>query len=426
MTIAKARRSWIRTGGVVIPLVVSGLALSGSLFSQPAVRDAVTLAAVDHVRLTVGPWFVLFSPIYNIWDSMSLLHAWQHLCVLGITVTAFVLWRCCAARGQPRIRLWREVVQATVALALLVAWYAIGALAYRPMASLDVDDPDAVVVDFHSHTDASHDGRPGFSAERNREWHRSAGFHVAYVSDHGTYSAVREALSRNPVRSGDGTVLLPAYETRHKGQHFNVLGFSAAASNGFSPPPKMSSLPLASDSRAVLTLPTPLAKAAPGEGLVAIELIDGSPRGLEFGARMRKDLVRLCTQLGVAPVAGSNNHGWGRTAPGWTLLTIPGWRNLTPVQLDEAILAALASPERGRVIVIERAPPVSADRPVLMANVSTIVWNPFRRLSVPEQVSWVAWVWLAWWILRVARRPRGPQDARSVKGARGQSSQTSP
>ena len=270
------------------------------------------------------------------------------------------------------------------------------------MVSLVVDDSDAVVVDFHSHTDASHDGRPGFSAERNREWHRSAGFDVAYISDHGTYAAVQRALAGNPSRAGDGTVLLPAFETRYDGQHVNVLGFAAESLYGSRH--GLESLSGAPPPRSVLTIPATLEHAGSADRLLAVELVDGSPRGLQFGEDRRSELVRLSARLGAVPVAGSNNHGWGRTAAGWTVLRIPGWRHLTPNALDSAILTTLASQTPGCVTVVERAAPALPNESLRMASFVAIARNPFRTMALAEQAAWIVWAWIPWLVVRLVRK----------------------
>jgi hypothetical protein len=393
---------------MAIPILVSVAAIAGSLFPLRPVRNAATLESVSHVQLVTGPWYAVLSPLYNIWDALALLPASEHIALLALALTVYVFWRSRAVRLSTRRVVWSEIIRATISLALLVTWYLIGAMARRPMASLEVDDPDIVVVDFHSHTEASHDGRPGFSAERNREWHRAAGFDVAYISDHGTYAAIQSALSRNPALAGDGTVLLPGFETRYSGQHLNVLGFAAKDVYGRSPPASLASLTGSPLPRAMLTIPGAMDDAFTGRQILAVELIDGSPRGLEFSEKRRSQLLELCATLGAAPVAGSNNHGWGRTAPGWTLLRIPGWRSLTPVALDRAILATLASAasDRGRVIVVERATPVAGGPSIHVATASALVLNPFRTLTIPEQVAWIAWVWLGWGTRTLLRRRR--------------------
>jgi predicted metal-dependent phosphoesterase TrpH len=401
---ARAPKSpWASKAHLTIPVLISTAAIAGALFPLAPIRDAVTLRSVHHVRLVRGPWYLLLSPIYDSWDAVTLFSAREHIVLLTLAVVGYVFWRWRIFDTSSRGVVRREVVRAAIALVLLLAWYGVGAVAPRPMVSLEVDDPDAVVVDFHSHTDASHDGRRGFSAERNREWHRSAGFNVAYISDHGTYAAVREALPRNPVRAGEGTVLLPAFETRNSDQHLNLLGFSAEDEYGHAPPDILEAIPGAVAPRSLLTIPAAMEGAAAQRRIMAVELIDGSPLGLEFGTRQRTELLKLCTRLGAAPVAGSNNHGWGRTAPGWTILRIPGWRNLTPVALDQAILATLAAGDRGRVVVIERAPPVPAGESIRLAT-TALTWNPFRTLPIPDQLVWMTWAWAAWWIAGRVRR----------------------
>jgi len=388
-----------------IPILVSAAVISGALFPLAPIRDAATLGRVSHVRLARGLWYVFLSPVYDSWDTITLLPPREHVTLIALTVFAYAVWRWRVTATGTRRSARRELIRVAIALGLLVAWYATGAVAPRPMVSLEVDDPDEVIVDFHSHTEASHDGRPGFSAERNREWHRAAGFDVAYISDHGTYAAIREALLRNPARAGEGTVLLPAFETRLSGQHVNVLGFSAEEVYGRLPSGALTSLAGSTPPAAMLTIPAVTEDATTRPRILAVELIDGSPLGLEFGAKRRADLLKLCVTLGAAPVAGSNNHGWGRTAPGWTILRIPGWRNLTPVALDQAILATLASRQRGRIVVIERAPPIPAGGSIHLAA-APFVWNPFRTLPISDQLAWIAWGWFAWWIVRRVRRRR--------------------
>jgi hypothetical protein len=374
------------------------------------IRDAVTLQPLEHMRLVVGPWFVVLAPLYDVWDAMTLLPIAGHAAILAALTIAYVVWRSRVARRRSRRLDWRELVKGSVALTLVLAWYAVGAIAPRPMAALAVDDPDDVVVDFHSHTEASHDGRFGFTAERNREWHRGAGYDVDYITDHGTFAAVPGALARNPAHAGDGIVLLPGFETRYSGEHLNVIGFAAESTYGHLSPAALASFSRTSRPTALLTIPASVESAdhaTPTDGrLVGIEIVDGSPLGLAFGLRRRGALERLGASLHAALIVGSNNHGWGRTAPGWSVLKIPGWRRLTPAQLDSAIMATLASADRGRVVVVERKPPEPVGESVFIADVARVVRNPFRTLGGAEQLAWVAWIWLPWWVA-------GPGRARS-------------
>ncbi|NIP83929.1 MAG: hypothetical protein GWM90_33750 [Gemmatimonadetes bacterium] len=164
----------------------------------------------------------------------------------------------------------------------------------------------------------------------------------------------------------------------------------------------------------VLTIPGGLddvpASTRDSIGYVAIELSDASPRGLRQGRRDRAILLRMVDSLDLAPVAASNNHGWGRTAAAWTLMRIPGWRSLAPRELGQAIEALLHAERRKASRVVERRMPYPGDSPVaLAATVPVITWQLFGGLGPAERVSWLAWTWLL--ALVVAPRLRGPGRA---------------
>src|SRR5205814_10341130 len=76
----------------------------------------------------------------------------------------------------------------------------------------------------HSHTSASHDGRPGWSVEDNRAWHRDGGYDVAFITDHWTVAAAEQGVARNSYPAGDAVTLLQGIEVSWTGEHVNILG----------------------------------------------------------------------------------------------------------------------------------------------------------------------------------------------------------
>jgi hypothetical protein len=148
----------------------------------------------------------------------------------------------------------------------------------------------------------------------------------------------------------------------------------------------------------VQTFPGRLERVAPARGprasgARAIEIVDGAPRGLTQTRRERSRIVRLADSLDLALVAGSNNHGWGRTAPGWTLLRIDNWRSATPDQLAQAIETTLRG-GRGATRVIERRVAEAGRNPVLLAlTVPAVGWRMLTTLSGDQRVMWLVWVW---------------------------------
>ena len=421
------------------PLAAGAAVAAGALDPQPALWDAVTQEAVAFER-TIPLAYVAGAPLFGLWDTLSLAAASQHYAVVGGLAALYVLGRTLAAlrrrlrrgagAGRSRLRgTVLETARAAGALLLLVAFYAGGALLSRPMTGIELADPDLLAVDFHSHTHHSHDGRRflgDFTAARNRAWHAAAGFHAAFVTDHYTWAGVVVALPRNPARAGDRTVLLGAAELRLRDRHVNALGDSsryafaldeagqrlqgdslAAAYRRDARPPTI-----------LYALPGPLADVvafspAQPAGVVGIEINDGSPRGLEQSRGQRDAIAALADSLDLAVVAGTNLHGWGRTAPAWSVMRIPGWRAMTPSGLAAAIEGKLHADRRSSVAVVERRMPHhDGSARSIAATLPTLLWEHFRMLAPAERVSWLAWI-VAWAAVagRVHGRRRTAPDA---------------
>jgi hypothetical protein len=140
---------------------------------------------------------------------------------------------------------------------------------------------------------------------------------------------------------------------------------------------------------------TKLASTAPNAApsLDAIEIVDGSPRGLSQGRRDRPRIVRLADSLNLALVTGSDNHGWGRAAPGWTLLRIPGWRGMPTDSLSRRIEDILRVGRRQATRVIERRVADGTTPIALMFAAPAVVWRMFTTLGADERVMWLVWAW---------------------------------
>jgi hypothetical protein len=292
-------------------------------------------------------------------------------------------------------------------LLAVAAVYVVGALVPRPMAALAIGDLEVVAVDVHTHTGYSHDGRAGWGAEEVRGWHAAAGYDVAYVSDHRSYQGAEEGVAGNPTVAAQGAVLLSALEAVYRGERVNILS-AGRVYRGVTTPNlwdvDTSALALASlvtgrEPVLAQTFPGRLDRVTPAHGpgtagVRALEIVDGAPRGLTQTRRDRSRIVRLADSLDLALVAGSNNHGWGRTAPGWTLMRIDNWRAATPDQLARAIETTLRG-GRGATRVVERHVADAGYNPILLAlTVPAVTWRMLTTLSSDQRVMWVVWVWV--------------------------------
>ncbi|HEY8851750.1 MAG TPA: hypothetical protein VIM36_06185, partial [Gemmatimonadaceae bacterium] len=170
-----------------------------------------------------------FAPVSNILDTLTLLSPAQYWATFALCLVALFASPIIRTLRRPReFRLRSTIGPCLRCAGGTVAIVGLMIVGRRPMAALSLQDPDLVAVDFHSHTSASHDGRSGFDAERNREWHQSSGFHAAYITDHKTFDGALSAAEGNPSVAGNGVTLLPGIELRDVGEHPILLGADPA------------------------------------------------------------------------------------------------------------------------------------------------------------------------------------------------------
>ncbi|HEY5059878.1 MAG TPA: hypothetical protein VII52_00020 [Gemmatimonadaceae bacterium] len=398
------RRAWPVRAIPWAAVVTSALVLITAVFSVDAIRDAVSLESVAEARLQLSAAYLSIAPISNVLDTLTLLTVGQHIAVVLWVIGAFGIWRVIRARRRPTRR-GTEVLVAACLVAAITLTYVVGALMPRPMAQLAVSDATVIVVDFHSHTMYSHDGRPGWTEEDVRNWHRAAGYDVAYITDHATFEGAERGIASNPGLAGEGTTILQGLEVVYRGEHVNILS-AGRRYRGLTTPDlrdmDVQSLQLAGFLRAtapvlVETVPAHLsqvpARTNDAPGVDAIEIVDGSPRGLAEDRRDRRQIVHIADSLNLALVAGSDNHGWGHTAPGWTLLRVPGWRGMRTDSLSRRLEDVLRGGRRQAARTVERRV-AAATNPVAVGFAAPLVaWRMLTTLSTDERVMWLIWAW---------------------------------
>lgn len=394
------RRSPSRLPAISITLVI----LATWPFAVSPLIDLDSLTPAPSAHLAIGVGFVALAPICDTMDALTLLSVSQTIALLVSLAALYVVWRELRWR-RAGTTLFREIRLAVVALAALLAFYAFCIVAPRPMARLTLDNADAVAVDVHSHTRFSHDGRSSFTPDANRAWHRDAGFDVAFITDHSRFEGAREAAQRNPAKAGDGLTALSGVEFVGSHNHLVALQASDSATARLGLDSTIARA-VATGSPArypvlVQTIPDNLDRLVPPDssgrhGVTAIELSDGSPRGIEQSQRDRSRIVHLADSLDLALVAGSDNHGWGRTAVAWSVLHIPGWRSLSPDSLGNAIVERIRTVRRRAVeVVARRSPDAAGSRVLMVATLPAVAWNILRTMSPVERLAWIAWAWVA-------------------------------
>ena len=419
-----------------LAVAVTLLVLISAAFAEEPVRDAISLQPIPEAHLDLSTGYLSIAPLSNLLDALTLLGARQHIVVLASLVVLYIalrLWSHARRRATldsttPRASAVREAGIAGLSLLALVLVYAAVAVLPRPMAALAAEPSDVILVaDFHAHTQYSHDGRPGWGPEDVRAWHRAAGYDAVYVSDHRTVQGAELGIADNPRAAGDGEMILQALEVGWRGEHVNILGANRFY-KGLTTPDlrdmdeqtlRLASLLPGREPLIVETFPgrldkIPLPNGPQTPGVRAIELVDGSPRGLDETRILRSRIVHLADSLNLATVSGSDNHGWGRAAPAWTLVIVPGWRGMGTDSLSYSVERALRVGREGTRVVERRSPGELNGGNVLELTLTLpiVVWSMFSTLSVDERVVWLLWTWVlvaVWRLTRVwrERRQRG-------------------
>lgn len=415
-----------RTGW--IPIVGSAFVIVASFVAEPTLSDSLTGKVAAGAALKLSFAYKALAPLCDTLDTISLFSQRQHAAFLITCALAFLFWRVLRKRTPCRFStsLRCEFAAAAKGLIVLLGIYAIGAMVPRPIARLALSSPDEIVVDFHSHTRYSWDGRAAFSPEASRRWHQASGFDVAYITDHSTFAGAEEAALDNPAHAGDGTVMLSGIEVRDRGNHLVVLGTDGADWRSYTAgdlqehifqrdaAERGSARPVV-----LFTLPGKL-KGARGMSFDGIELSDAAPRGLSQSDAESGTVSQLARDRNKSLVASSNNHGWASASPAWSVMQIPNWRAMTPAQLDIAIRKQILLGGLTSVRVIDRRTPGPISISGVALTVPDAAWRMLTTMSWPERASWLAWIWFSYLLVVAVRRIRQfnkVDDARELKVA---------
>jgi hypothetical protein len=397
-----------------------------AVFSLPPLVDPAHPHQLIAAALARPLGYYIIAPVSNVLDALTLLSPAQYWTTFLSCALGFV-FLCARRHGRSRngFTVWKTIRALVGFTGGAVAVIGVALVAWRPMASLRLSDPDLITVDFHSHTSASHDGRSGFDAEKNREWHSSSGFNAAYVTDHRTFDGALDGAQQNPLTAGEWTTLLPGVELRDGDEHPILIGVdpkrmritspdwkeaAVAADGGPAPPILLLSMP-----GDILSIP--LDETTGPVRIAGIEVSDGSPRGIAQSSRDHEAIVALAGKLHLAVVSASDNHGWGRTAPAWSVMRIPGWREMSPAQLDIAIRRTIISQGPRAIEVVARRTAASPTTAAGMIVGGVAVGMVMLRTMDPlERISWLLWSWgLCFVSLRQATRSRFGPRARIPK-----------
>ena len=383
-----------------IPFALTAALLAARVFAAPPLTDPVGEALPGSLHLQAPPLYLVLGPLFSLWDGASMLSMSRlHGFLLG-TALIYLLWRLArpALRRNRPVRPLGELGVLGASLAGFALFLAFGILWHRPMLALAGAGPDRAVVDFHSHTNVSHDVRgtlmSGFDVPANLAWHRRAGFDAVFVTDHNTI-APAAPVAELPLRC-------PGIEVSAWRAHIVLLGDTLAVdrdpySRDWS---GLARLLAVSDSayhaRSVASLPEyernhwGRLDSLVAAGLDGFEIVNASPKANELSRGRRDSVVSLARRTGRFVVGVSDHHGWGATSMVWNLVPVPSWR--TSAGLCDRILSRLDQGVESVQVVERHRLRTDSAWPSLLTPLG-VVWETWRGMTGPVTLSWLVWIW---------------------------------
>jgi hypothetical protein len=369
------RRHWLA-------LLVAALVLATAVESLPPLVDAVTGALPGEAELLRPSLYVVLAPLSNLLDALTFLSAERAYVFVIFWTIMGAAWA--ARRPAPW---WRRGLRALGGAAAVAALVAATLLAPRPVPRLRATGPGLTILDYHTHTSASHDGRRGFGPAQLASWHAAQGFDATYVTDH-------NRVFNLPVETR--IPLLPGVEWSVHRQHVIALGpvrdidrarFSGTTPNLlgiFAELHRQGALGIASLPEYWANHREDLEQFV-AAGVDGFEIVNCSPKGLAFARASRRSVIELAAPNDLLVVGASDTHGWGKVTCVWNVSRtgLEGFRAnrvlARPIALAQGDAAAWTAP------------------------VSQL-WLMFRGLDWDERASWLTWLALITIYRAVPRR----------------------
>jgi len=352
--------------------------------------DVITGSAPGDADLDRPTLYVMFAPLSNVLDALTFFSLARAEWALGVWVVALGAWGA-LRRGAAPVTRRRRVARAVLGPGVFVLLAVAAVLLPRPVPRLVTTSGDGTVIDYHAHTSASHDGRPGWTLARLARWHARQGFDASYVTDHNViYDGSLPPPTPTPIS------LLPGVEWSVYRQHVVAIGpvepltrdsfgeSGARMMRIFAAIERQGALGIASlpeywrnyrDELGVFVV----------AGVDGFEIVNCSPKGLAFPSRGRRAVLDLAGGHNLVVVGASDNHGWGQVTCVWNV-SRPGAQGF---QTNHVFARPLAL--------------IQGDGAPWMAAV-TQPWFMLRSLSWSERASWLTWVFVILFYRALPRR----------------------
>jgi len=342
--------------------------------------DVVTGSVPGDADLDRPILYVMFAPLSTTLDALTFFSFARAEWALAVWILALGAWGALRSAATP-LTWQRRAVRGSIGPAVLILLVGAAVILPRPVPRLVTDGTGAggTVIDYHAHTNASHDGRPGWTLEKLAAWHERQGFEATYVTDH---NIVYDGSL--PLPPDVSISLLPGVEWSVYQQHIVAIGpVEAVPRDSFGESTaRMVRIFGAIERQGALSIAS-LPEywryhyadlgAFVMAGVDGFEVVNCSPKALGFPSDLRRQVLSLAASHDLVVVGASDNHGWGQVTCVWNV-SQAGAQGFHTNRVFARPLAL-----------------IQGDWQPWTASV-TQPWFLLRSLSWSERASWLTWV----------------------------------
>ncbi|HWB40289.1 MAG TPA: hypothetical protein VG500_03470 [Gemmatimonadales bacterium] len=386
--------------------------MAAGIAAPPALSDPTGALLPPDLRLTAPSSYVVLAPLYTLWDGVAMLSLSRLRGFLVGLALLFGLWRIARlVLWRPRFSIGGELRALLVSLVALAVFVGGGLLSHRPMVKLVGLDRNVAAVDFHSHSNVSHDVRgtamARFDTRKNLQWHQRAGFDAAFLTDHNTTAGL--------VATDVPVALCRGREVSAWRAHIVLLGGELDSVRGPYRRDWSGLVQLLADadtvyrSIAIASIPEyerhhwGRLDSLVDAGIDGFEIVNASPKANELTRARRDSVIDLARRRDKLVVGASDHHGWGATSMVWNLVRVPGGReNLG--RLCAAVMKTLEGGFRS-VTVVERHRLRTDDWWPSWLTPLAVLWETWRGMGWEMTAAWLAWIWAFWVVGRTRYLP---------------------
>lgn len=387
-------------------LLVLILLLSAAFWApnQPYIEDAISHAQASGYHIHIPPGRMVFEPFLgpllflmradNVVMVYIYLLTWTLLAFLVMRIlhekrSAAMGWRAAIRQGFIQGMPWFPVIFiAFVATMLLILFSPL------PSNTIEHDDPEIVLVNFHSHTYNSHDGL--ISPLRLIYWHERNQFDAFFLTEHNHHTTTLTYVQEQM----DG--ILPAHPLMMTGQeysgsnHLLLLGLTRPfASKDYSDEAAIDSAHAQGGVAILAHWFAPVKNTRPllyyvSAGVDGFEIANQA-EGIYYPGRYLQQLYTVSREQKLLLMGNSDYHGYGPACFTWNALRIPGWHRLSRAEKVSTIMEVLRSRDQSRLQVLLYRDRERIASGLLWLSPFITVIDYFRSLNFLQVLSWLLW-----------------------------------